>query len=50
MAKNYPKWPKKGPKLYEMFSQMVQMSPVIPTINCPTGNGEELPKKIMKNG
>ena len=25
------------------------MSPVIPTINCPTGNGEELPKKLTKN-
>ena len=31
-----------------MFMEMVQMRPVIPTPNCPTENGEKLPKMAKK--
>ena len=49
MAKNYPIGPKNGQKWSEMFRKMVLMRPVIPTLNCPTEDGEKLPK-ITKNG
>ena len=49
MTQNIQKYPKNGPKWSEMFRQMVQMRPVIPTPNCLTENGEKLPKKT-KNG
>ena len=32
-----------------MFMEMVQMRPVIPTPNCPTENGEKLPKMAKKS-
>ena len=35
---------KNGPKKSEMFRQIVQMRAVIPITNCPTENGEKLPK------
>ena len=51
MAKITLKWPKitkkkakNGPKWSEMFRKMLQMRPVIPKPNCPTENGEKLPK------
>ena len=46
MTQNGQKWPQKGPKWSEMFRQMVQMRPVIPTPNFPTENAE----KLLKNG
>ena len=48
MIQNGQKLPKNGPKWAEMFRQMVQMRPVIPTPNCLTENGEKLPKKDQK--
>ena len=35
-------------KWSEMFRKMVQMRPVIPTLNCPTEGGEKLPKITKK--
>jgi len=48
MTQNGQKWPQKGPKWSEMFRQMVQMRPVIPTPNFPTVNGGKLPKNHRK--
>ena len=48
MAKIYPKWPKKCQKWSEIFRKMIQIRPVTPTLNCPTEDGEKLPKITKK--
>ena len=49
ITQNGQKQPKNGPKMSEMFRQIVQLRAVTPITNCPTKNGKNCQKKI-KNG